>query len=261
MEPSPSSTERVLSGQWALVTGASKGIGLGVAEHLVRAGASVVLAARGQGQLDEAAASLRSASGPGQEVRALAVDTSDRQAVLELFEWLARELPRLNIAVANAGSGALKPFLDLTWEDWDSTVDLNLTGTFQCVQLACRLMRDRPSENMAVVVVSSVRALGARPGRSVYSATKAGLNQLIRVAAVELAPLGIRLNILSPGITATPLALENNREVFEEAVASVPMRRAGSPSDMGAAVLYLCSPASAFVTGLNLVVDGGESLS
>ena len=109
--------------------------------------------------------------------------------------------------------------------------------------------------------MSSIRAVGVRPGRLAYAVTKAGLNQFVRAAAYELAPLGIRVNALSPGITATPLALEGNPEVFEEMVATVPLGRAGEPEDMAAAALYLCSPAARFVTGANLVVDGGESLA
>lgn len=251
---------RTLEGQWALVTGGSKGIGLGIAEHLVAAGASVALAARDPAALDATAQRLRAGCADGQQVLPLPADTSDRASVDALFARLRDELPRLNIAVANAGTGAITPFLDLTMADWDDVVALNLTGSFQCIQLAGRLMRDRPSDNMAIVVVSSIRALGALPGRSVYSATKAGLNQLARVAAVELAPLGIRVNLLSPGITATPLALEHNRATYDAMVQEVPMVRAGTPDDMAAAALYLCSPASAFVTGTNLVVDGGESL-
>ena len=114
--------------------------------------------------------------------------------------------------------------------------------------------------NRAILVVSSIRSLGVRPGRLAYSATKAALNQLVRVAAHELASHQIRVNALLPGITATPLALEGNPEVFAEASASVPLGRAGTPQDMAAAAVYLCSPAARFVTGVNLVVDGGESL-
>ncbi|MCW2586373.1 MAG: 3-oxoacyl-ACP reductase [Frankiales bacterium] len=251
---------RVLEGQWALVTGGSKGIGRGIAEQLVAAGASVVLVARDPLALEAAVQQLRAGCSPSQQVIAMPADTSDRDSLDALFTRLRDELPRLNIAVANAGTGAITPFLELSMQDWDDVVALNLTGSFQCIQLAGRLMRDRPSDNMAIVVVSSIRALGALPGRSVYSATKAGLNQLARVAAVELAPLGIRVNLLSPGITATPLSLERNPEVYEAMVENVPMARAGSPADMAAAALYLCSPASSFVTGTNLIVDGGESL-
>ena len=124
------------------------------------------------------------------------------------------------------------------------------------------MMVDAPSDaNKSILAVSSIRAVGVRPGRLAYAVTKAGLNQFVRAAAYELAPLGIRVNALSPGITATPLALEGNPEVFEEMVATVPLGRAGDPDDMAAAALYLCSPAARFVTGANLVVDGGESLA
>ena len=161
--------------------------------------------------------------------------------------------------MANAGSGAVTPFLDLSLEEWDRTVALNLTGTFLCCQQAARMMRDLEGENRAILVISSIRAVGARPGRLVYSATKAAVNQLVRVAAQELAPFGIRINTLSPGITATPMS-EGNPEAFAEAEANVPLGRAGTPSDMAAGALYLCSPSAAFVTGANLIVDGGESL-
>src|SRR5204863_9051335 len=100
----------------------------------------------------------------------------------------------------------------------------------------------------------------ARPGRVAYAVTKSGLNQMVRVAAVELANHGIRVNALSPGITATPMSEEGNPEVFAEMAATVPLGRAGTPLDMAAGAVYLSSPAAQFVTGINLIVDGGESL-
>jgi glucose 1-dehydrogenase len=246
--------------QWAVVTGASKGIGLGIARAFVEAGAHVAVVARNAGVLREAADELRGLAPGEQTVLPVAADTSDPEAIARLFDTLGAELPRLNVFVANAGSGAVRPFLDLSLQEWDRTVALNLTGTFLCCQQAARMMQKGGGDNRAILVVSSIRAEGVRPGRVVYSATKAAVNQLVRVAAQELAPLGIRVNILSPGITATPLALESNPEVFAEAEASVPIGRAGTPDDMAAGALYLCSPAAAFVTGANLVVDGGESL-
>ena len=254
-------TDAALHGQWAVVTGASKGIGLGIAGALVDAGASVVLVARGEEALEAAGETLRERAAGGQAVVTKVADTSRRGSIAALFAQLGDELPQLNVLVANAGSGAVVPFLDCTAEEWERTIALNLTGTFLCCQAAARLMVAAPGEaNRSIVVVSSIRADGARPGLAPYATTKAGLNQLVRIAAYELAPFGIRVNALSPGITATPLSLEGNAELFEERAKTVPMGRAGTPDDMAAAALYLCSPAAGFVTGTNLVVDGGESL-
>ena len=250
-----------LAGQWAMITGASKGIGYGIAKELVGAGANAVLVARGKEALEAAGRDLSEHGDPGQSVVTVAADTAHREAIADLFRTVRADLPGLNIMVANAGSGAVVPFLDLTIEEWDRTLALNLTGTFLCCQEAARMMAQGPAEaNKAIVVVSSIRGLGIRPGLAAYAATKAGVNQLVRMAAYELAPLGIRVNALSPGITATPLSLDNNPEIFERRIKDVPLGRAGTPADMAGAALYLCSTAAAFVTGMNLVVDGGESL-
>ena len=250
-----------LSGQWAVVTGGSKGIGLGVAEALVGDGANVVLVARGARDLEDAADGLRAAAADGQQVRTVAADTGDPASLEELFDRLERELPYLNVYVANAGFGIITPLLDISLEEWNQQLAVNLTGTFLGVQWAARWMaKTDPDANRAILVVSSIRAVGARPGRLTYSATKSALNQLVRVAALELAEYGIRVNALSPGITATPMALERNPEVYAQMTANVPLGRSGAPEDMGAAARFLCSPAARFVTGANLVVDGGESL-
>ena len=253
-----------LDGQWALVTGASKGIGYGIAEKLVGDGANIVLVARNLDDLEEAERRLAKIAGPGQQLLVRTADTGDRDAIAELFAWVRAELPGLNLLVANAGSGAVVPFLDLTVEAWDATLALNLTGTFLCMQHAARLMVELPEgSNRAMVVVSSIRALGIRPGLAAYAATKAGVNQLVRMVAYELAPHGIRVNALSPGITVTPLvaaSMEADPGILAERTATVPMGRAGQPDDMGDAALFLCQPASRFVTGTNMIVDGGESL-
>ena len=114
-----------LSGQWALVTGASKGIGYGISEKLLGAGANVVLVARNEADLEEARATLQKAAGPGQEVLVRSADTADREAIAEVFAWVRAELPGLNILVANAGTGSLIPFLELTPEQWDATIALD----------------------------------------------------------------------------------------------------------------------------------------
>jgi NAD(P)-dependent dehydrogenase (short-subunit alcohol dehydrogenase family) len=267
-----------LADRWAVVTGASKGIGFGIARGFVAAGANVMIVARTAEDLQEAGELLRKQAGDGQVVATARADTSDPASVDELFTAIAEQLPRLDIYVANAGSGVVTPFLEIPREEWDHTVALNLTGTFLGCQRAARLMvageYGRPGDDRAIhgddraihgddraiLVVSSIRSLGVRPGRLAYSVTKAGLNQLVRVAAYELAEHRIRVNALLPGITATPLALEGNPEIFAAASASVPLGRAGGPGDMASAAVYLCSPAARFVTGTQLVVDGGESL-
>jgi len=257
-------SEGSLDGQWALVTGASKGIGYGIAAQLVGDGASVVLVARNADDLAHAQRMLTEIAGPDQRVLVRTADLADRNHIAALFAWVSSELPGLNILVANAGAGAMTPFLELPIEAWDATLALNLTGTFLCLQAAGRIMVGMPAgSNRAMVVVSSIRALGIRPGLAAYASTKAAVNQLVRMAAYELAPEGIRVNALSPGITVTPLVaatMEAQPEILAERTADVQMGRPGQPTDMGTAALFLCQPASAFITGTNLVVDGGEHL-
>ncbi len=250
----------LLRDQWAVVTGGSKGIGFAIAERFVSEGANVVIVARDKATLDNAAERLRTQAGDGQRVESLAADLGGRAGVDALFDHLTRELPVLNIFVANVGYGIFQPFLDVTDEEWDGIISTNLTGTFRCTQAAARLMRDRPADNRAIVVISSIRAEGTRPGTLPYSTTKAGLNQMVRVAAYELAPLGIRVNALSPGLVVTPMSLSNNPKAAELGAELAPLKRAGMPSDIAEGALYLCNPAASFVTGTNLVVDGGESL-
>ncbi|MFF0816910.1 SDR family NAD(P)-dependent oxidoreductase [Rhodococcus sp. NPDC003318] len=252
-------TTQPLLGQNILVTGASEGIGHGIATRLVEAGATVALAARRAEVLARTAAELRTKADAGQRIVSITADVGDPESVDELFDQVDEEFPVLNGLVANAGSGSVAAFLDLTLEDWRRTIDLNLTGTFLCVQAAARRMAGTPDANRSIVVTSSIRALGARTGVAPYAASKAGVNQLVRVAAYELAGTGVRVNALSPGITATPLSQERN-SLFDERAATVPMGRAGTPADMAEAALFLLSPGSAFVTGTNMVVDGGESL-
>ncbi len=255
---------RELGDQWALVTGASKGIGLAITQALVGAGANAVVVARNRDDLEAARRGLQEAAGDGQQVLAMPADTADPHAIADLFAWVRAELPALNILVANAGSGAVVPFLDLPLEMWDATLALNLTGTFLCMQEAGRIMVDMPTDaNRSMVVVSSIRALGIRPGLAAYASSKAAVNQLVRTAAYELAGHGIRVNALSPGITVTPLVAENlkaNPDILAERTADVPMGRPGQPEDMANAALFLCRPESGFVTGTNIVVDGGEHL-
>jgi glucose 1-dehydrogenase len=251
--------ESPLDGQWAVVTGGSKGIGRAIVERFVVAGANVVVAARGKEALEATELALRRRLGPGQELVAVVADAGERASIDELFALVRERAPYLNIFVANAGTGQVTPFLELTTEEFDDVLALNFTGAVYACQRAGQLMVAAPQDNQAILAVSSIRALGARPGRLIYAATKAGLNMAVRVAATELAVHGIRINAVSPGITETPLTAANPGP-FAEAVANVPMGRAALPADLAAAAYFLCSPEARFITGANLIVDGGESL-
>lgn len=256
-------TALTLEGRWTAVTGGSKGIGQGIARRFVDAGAHVAVVARGQDAIDETVAALTTRADSSQNVQGFVADASDRDSIDGLFAELARWAPQLDVFVANAGTGQVTPFLELTRDEVNDVLALNFVGTLHSMQRAAQVMvrangvdrRDR-----SILAVSSIRALGARPGRLIYSATKAAVNQAVKVAAAELAPEGIRVNALSPGITDTPLT-SRNPEALAEGVANVAMGRAGQPIDLAEAALFLSSPAAGFITGVNMIVDGGESLS
>ena len=251
------------TGQWALMNGASKGIGYGIAERLVDDGANVVLVARNRDDLDEARRTLEDVAGDGQQVVVRSTDTADRVAIADLFAWVRDELPGLNVLVANAGSGAVIPFLDLSIETWDATLALNLTGTFLCMQEAARTMIRMPKDaNRTMVVVSSIRGLGVRPGLAAYASTKAAVNQLVRMVAYELAPLGIRADALSPDITVTPLVATTMEAIRDSSPNGPPTSRwVGRASRRTwATPPCFCPTASKFITGTNMIVDGGEHL-
>lgn len=249
-----------LQEQWCVVSGGSKGIGKSIALKLLEGGANVVLVARNQGNLDLARAEAQSQLRHGQQVLAISADVSRPESNAALFAELRQRIPRLDHFVVNAGTGFVRPLLDIEDDDIDVTVALNLTGAIRCIRDAARMMTEHPVTNASILVVSSIRGLSSIPGRLIYAATKAGINQAAKTAAVELAPKGIRVNILSPGITDTPLTSQYP-ESFAEALANVPMGRPGSPADMAEAAYFLCTPQAGFITGLNMIVDGGESLS
>ncbi len=255
----PDVEDSSLAGRWAIVTGSSGGIGRGIAEHLVRLGANVVLAARTPEPLERAAEELRALSGNSQEVLGIAADLSVEAEIDRFFTEVRTRAKHLDILVANVGGGQVKPFFELTSADWTDTFQLNVLGPFSVSQRAAAMMRDLGGTNQSITLVSSIRAYSAKPGRAVYASTKAAMNQLMRVMALELAPHGIRVNALLPGITATPLTMRN-RAAFDEAIVGVPLGRGGTPDDMGAAVAFLASDAARFITGVELPVDGGERL-
>ncbi|UER53242.1 SDR family oxidoreductase [Kineosporiaceae bacterium SCSIO 59966] len=234
-----------LDGRTAVVVGAGSGIGRESAYALAAHGASVVCADR-----DLAAAEATAAAGGA--LSAYPLDVLDADAVARA----AVELPA-DVLVVTAGMNVRRRLLDYTAEDFDRVVALNLRAAFHLVQAFGAGMRDRGRGS--IVAFSSIRAVTVEPGQGVYAATKAGLVQLLRTAAAELGPHGVRVNAIAPGVVETPLTAPI-RAVPQWAQAYATKSALGrwsTPSELAGAVVYLASDASTFVTGSQLFVDGG----
>jgi NAD(P)-dependent dehydrogenase (short-subunit alcohol dehydrogenase family) len=231
-----------------VVTGAARGIGRAVAEAYAGAGAAVALVDVREEELAAAEAGIRANGGKALAVR---VDVRKEDEVKRLFERVEMELGPVGILINNAGVARFKDPFALTTEEWDEVVNTNLRGAFFCAREAARSMKKRGGG--AIVNIASTRALMSEPHSEAYAASKAGLVGLTHALAVSLAPYRIRVNAVSPGWIETGdwSAL---RSVDHE---QHPAGRVGRPEDVVRACFYLTDPANDFVTGINLVVDGG----
>lgn len=246
-----------LSDDVAVVTGAGRGIGEGIATVLADAGAAVVCAARRADEVERVVAGIRARGG-----RAIAVptDVTDSAAVEALAEAAIGEFGHLDIWVNNAGGSPIQtPLVQLDVAEWDNTMRLNLTAVWVCTTVAAKHMRD----GGRVVNISSLAAQMTVPGSGHYAAAKAGVNSLTKTFAKELGPR-VRVNCIMPGavpteIMMTAMRLEDSDLPVLEKRLRLPTRRLGTPEDLGAAVLYFTSPAASWVTGQILAVDGGMS--
>jgi NAD(P)-dependent dehydrogenase (short-subunit alcohol dehydrogenase family) len=246
-----------LSGQVALVTGASSGLGRHFALTLARAGAKVAIAARRTDRLDDLAREIAALDG-----RALPVplDVTDAGSVERAVTAAETELGAVTILVNNAGVAATSSFLDQTEEQWRAVLDTNLDGARRVARAAAGRMA---AHGHGGTIVNIASILGLRPagGVSAYAAAKAGLISLTQTMALELARHRIRVNALAPGYVATDL----NRDFLagpagEAMVKRVPLRRFGEPADLDGALLLLVSGAGRYMTGSIVVVDGGHAL-
>jgi NAD(P)-dependent dehydrogenase (short-subunit alcohol dehydrogenase family) len=255
MQTQPSAAQFDLSDDVAVVTGAGRGIGEGIACALADAGAAVVCAARRVDEIERVAAGIRARGG---RAIAVATDVTDNDAVEALATAALSEFGHLDIWVNNAGGSPIQaPLLELDQNEWDATMRLNLTAVWVCTNTAARHMHD----GGRVVNISSLAATTTMPGSGHYAAAKAGVNSLTRTFAKELGPR-IRVNCIMPGavpteIMMTALRLKDSDIPALERRLRLPMGRLGTPADLGAAVLYFVSPASAWVTGQILSIDGG----
>ena len=244
-----------LSGDTAVVTGAGRGIGEGIARVIAGAGAGVVLAARRTEEIERVAEHIRKDGG-----RAIAVttDVTDEDAVEALAQAACDEFGGLDIWVNNAvGSPISQPLTELSREEWDATLKLNLTAVWACSVVAARHMK----KGGRILNISSKAAVDPVRGSGHYSAAKAGVNSLTATLAVELGPR-IRVNGIMPGAVPTEIMMkalglgEDDLPKLERNL-RLPAGRLGTPEDLGSAALFLCSRASSWITGEVLSVSGG----
>ncbi|GMR23503.1 MAG: SDR family NAD(P)-dependent oxidoreductase [Acidobacteriota bacterium] len=238
------------TGSVVVVTGASKGIGRGIAERFATAGAAVAVHYRsGKAEAEALAASCE---------RAIAVggDLCDPDAVAQLFGEVANELGPVDVLVNNAGIYPMHSILDAPVDEWQKVMDANVRTTHLCTQRAARSMKDRETGG-AIVNVASIEGLRPAPLHSHYNAAKGGVLMYTQSAALELGAYGIRVNAVSPGLIwreGIERAWPDGVERFEE---RAPLKRLGRPEDIADACLFLASKGARWITGANLVVDGG----
>ncbi len=244
-----------LTGRNALVTGASRGIGLAIARALGQRGASVTITGRKEETLRAVAERLRA---EGVDARPIVCHQGDLAAIVSLFEQLDRDRHTPDVVVVNAATNPVYgPLLDLDLPAWQKIVDVNLTGSLATAQQAARRMA--AAGRGSIIFVSSVAGLDPLPGLGAYSISKAGLLGLARVLARELGPRGVRVNAIAPGLIETRFsaALFADRQAYDTFITRTPLGRHGQPDDIVGAAVFLASDASAYVTGQVLVVDGG----
>lgn len=263
----PASRELLdLTGQVALVTGAARGIGRGVAIRLADAGAAICLVDRDEVQASHVAAEIAAAGGKSHIVGA---DVSRPEDAARAVSTCVGELGGLHVLVNNAGVFPFSPVLNTSEALWDKVLDVNLKGAFFFAQAAARQMKK--GGGGSIVNISSVGSLHPTGALAAYDASKGGLSMLTRALALELAPFGIRVNSICPGAISTPgmkqamdvmrVGGRSEDEVRAGLTARVPLGRIGEPDDVARATLFLASRAAEYVTGASLVVDGGHLLT
>ncbi len=243
-----------LSGQVAIVTGASRGIGCGLAQALAAAGATVAVTGR---KLYDAADVAATITSTGASATAHQLDVSDVPAIANAVDAIVAEHGQIDIAVLNAGLGTNLPALDVDEAHWDSMMDVNLKGAFFTAQACARHMVSRGSGR--VIAISSQASTVGIADHVAYSSSKGGMNQMVRVLALEWGPLGVTVNAVAPTFIYTPGTAErlDDPAYRAEVVARIPIGDVGKTKDVAGAVIYLASEAGSLVNGSILAVDGG----
>ncbi len=245
---------RPLEGQVALVTGASRGIGRGIAERLAAAGASIAcVATRPEGSAETVAV----AEAAGVQAKAYGVDVSDTEAVASLVKEVQKDFGGLHLLVNNAGITRDQLLLRMTEEDFDRVIAVNLKGAFNFTKAAARsLMKCRGR----IVNIASVVGVTGNAGQANYAASKAGMIGLTKSAAKELAGRGVCVNAIAPGYIGTDMTQAMDEKAAAELAAAIPLGRIGAVDEIAAAVEFLAGPGGSYITGQTLVIDGGLSI-
>jgi glucose 1-dehydrogenase len=267
VESPPRNIQLVLQGQKALVTGASKGIGAGIALGLAQAGADVLVNYFSDARNAETiAAEIRKL---GRQAWTFKADVSKEPDVLAMYRYMAEKFGRIDILINNSGIQLNAPFDQMRLADWQRVIDINLTGMFLCAREAVRaykrqgLNREISYALGKIICISSVHDIIPWAGHVNYAAAKGGVMMLMKSMAQELAPLKIRINSLSPGAIRTPMNVEKitSQEVYEKTLLNlIPDRRMGEVEDCARAAVWLASDDSDYVHGAVLYLDGGMTL-
>ncbi len=244
-----------LAGRRVLVTGATKGMGRHAAVALADAGADLFLAGRDERQLAECADEVRA---QGRRAETLVAELADFNAVRRLGETALETMGGIDVLVNNAGVAQLEPVLEVTEEKWDTQLDVNLKAPFFLAQTIARAMIASGRGGKIINIASTAGLIGV-PEHAAYCASKGGLLSLTKTLAYELGPHGIQVNAICPAIVMTPMGRQvwDHPGVREEALGKMPAGRFGEEVDVSAAIIYLASRASDWMTGSQLVVDGG----
>lgn len=247
-------SSQTLEGRIALVTGASRGLGRAVALALAQAGARLILVSRDAELLNKTADSVRAA---GSQAFVFSVDVTEESQIRDLERAVAREFGHLQILVNNAGMNIRKPATEFGLKEWRQVLDTNLTSAFLMCRSFVPLMTGQGFGR--ILNMTSIMSHIALPGRTAYCASKAGLLGFTRALALELAPEKITVNGISPGPFATEIntPVLQNPELNQQFISRIPLGRWGDAQEVGQMAVYLCSEAAGFITGTDLLIDGG----
>lgn len=247
-------SEQFLRDKVAVITGASKGLGRAMAVSLGSAGARVVLVSRNQEQLAETASMVEAAGG---QAEAFPGDITQEDAVRSLETHLKEAYGAVHILINNAGVNLRKPITDFTLDEWNWVISTNVTSAFLMTRGCVPLMKGHGYGR--ILMMTSIMSHISLPERTAYSASKAALLGMVKALALELAPEGITVNGISPGpfLTEMNLPLLQDEEKNRMFLSNIPVGRWGDPKDIGELARYLCRPEACFITGTDILIDGG----